>query len=59
MVLEKRVLRTFGPKRDDVTDECRLHNEKLQNFVLFTKCYWQLKENAEDRTCSTHGNNNT
>jgi hypothetical protein len=33
-VLENRVLkRIFGPKRDEVTEECRkLHNEKLHDL---------------------------
>jgi hypothetical protein len=33
MVFEKRVLRIFGPKRDEVTGEWRkLHNEELNNL---------------------------
>jgi hypothetical protein len=38
-VSENRVLRRiFGPKRDEVTGECRkLHNEELLRFVLFSK----------------------
>lgn len=50
MVHGKMVLRRiYGPKRGDITDVCRLHNEKLQNFVLFTKCYRcnQLKEDKK------------
>jgi hypothetical protein len=32
-VLESRVLRIFGPKRDEVTGEWRkLHNEKLNDL---------------------------
>jgi hypothetical protein len=32
-VFEKRVLRIFGPKRDEVMGECRkLHNEKLNDL---------------------------
>jgi hypothetical protein len=49
MVHEKRVVRRiFGPKRGDITDDCRLHNEKLQK-MFFTKCYRcnQLKEDKE------------
>jgi hypothetical protein len=34
MVFEKRVLRRiFGPKRDEITGECRKeHNEELHNL---------------------------
>jgi hypothetical protein len=37
MVFEKRVLRTFGPKRDEVTGGWRkLHNEELHKlYSLF------------------------
>jgi hypothetical protein len=32
-VFENRVLRIFGPKRDEVTGECRkLHNEELNDL---------------------------
>jgi hypothetical protein len=32
-VFENRVLRIFGPKRDEVTGDCRkLHNEELHNL---------------------------
>jgi hypothetical protein len=33
MVFENRLLRIFGPRRDEVTGDWRkLHNEKLHNF---------------------------
>jgi hypothetical protein len=33
-VFENRVLRMFGPKRDEVVGDWRkLHNEKLHNFI--------------------------
>jgi hypothetical protein len=32
-VFENRVLRIFGPKRDEVTEEWRkLHNEELRDY---------------------------
>ena len=32
-VFENRVLRVFGPKRDEVTGECiKLHNEELRDL---------------------------
>lgn len=38
----------YGPKRGDITDDCRLHSEKLQNFVFFTKCY-RCNQRKEDK----------
>jgi hypothetical protein len=46
MAHEKRVVRKIcGPERGD----CRLHNEKLEISVLFTKCYMcnQIKKDKE------------
>jgi hypothetical protein len=37
-VFENRVLRTFGPKRDEVTGAWRkLHNEELHNLYFSPK----------------------
>jgi hypothetical protein len=39
-VVENRVLRVFGPKRDEVTDEWRkLHNEELNNLYSLPKFF--------------------
>jgi len=39
-VFENRVLRIFGPKREEVAGGWRgLYNEKLHNLVRFTKYY--------------------
>ena len=55
---ENRVLRIFGPKRDEVTGEWRkLHNEELNdlycspNIVLVIK----LRKNEISGACSTYG----
>ena len=55
---ENRVLRIFGPKRDEVTGEWRkLHNEELNdlycspNIVLVIKS----RKNEISRACSTYG----
>jgi hypothetical protein len=44
-VFENRVItRIFGPKRDDVTGECRkLHNEELQNLYSSPSTIRQIK----------------
>jgi hypothetical protein len=44
-VFEGRVMRRiFGPKRDDVTGECRkLHNEELHNFFSSQNIIRQIK----------------
>ena len=42
MVFENRMLRIFGPKRDEVTGEWRkLHNEKL-NVLHFSPNIFQM-----------------
>jgi len=44
-VLENRVLRRiFGPKRDEVTGECKqLHNEGLNNLYSSPIMVWAIK----------------
>jgi hypothetical protein len=56
-VFENRVLRRiFGPKRDEVTGKWRkLHNEELHNLYSTPDIIWQVKANAVDGACSTHG----
>jgi hypothetical protein len=45
MVFENKVLRgIFGPKRDEVTGECRkLHNEKLNDQYSSPNILWVIK----------------
>ena len=44
-VFENRVLRrVFGPKRDEVTGECRkLHNEELRDLYSLPNIVWVVK----------------
>jgi hypothetical protein len=51
--------RIFGPKREEVAGGWRrLHNEKLHNFIHFTKYYGDyMKNGVMGGTCSTHGCN--
>jgi len=43
-VLENRVLRIFGSKRDDVTGEWRkVHNEELNDLYSSTNIVWVIK----------------
>jgi len=44
-VFENRVLkRMFGPKRDEVTRECRkLHNDELNNLYSSPNIAWVIK----------------
>jgi sorting nexin-29 len=43
-VFENRVLRIFGPKRDEVTGECRkLHNEEIHNLYSSSDIIRQIK----------------
>jgi hypothetical protein len=57
-VFENSMLRRiFGPRRDEVTGGWRtLHNEELDNFVLFAKNNQngQVKEYEMGWPCSTH-----
>jgi hypothetical protein len=42
-VLENRVLRIFGPKRDEVTGEWRrLHNEELNDLYCSPNIIWVI-----------------
>jgi hypothetical protein len=58
-VFENRVLRIFGPKRDEVTAGWRkLHNEELHNLYSSPRIIMyneQVKENEMGRACSTNG----
>jgi hypothetical protein len=58
-VFENRVPRkTFGPERDEVTEDWRrLHNEELRNLFVFTKYYSsvQIKKNEMGGACGTYG----
>jgi len=43
-VFENRVLRIFGPRRDEVTGEWRrLHNEELNDFYSSPNIVWVIK----------------
>ena len=43
-MFENRVLRIFGPKRDEVTEECRkLHNEELNDLYCSPNIVWVIK----------------
>jgi hypothetical protein len=56
-VFENRVLRIFGPKRDEVTGEWRrLHNKEL--YALYSSPNHsgdQVKKTEMGRTCGTYG----
>jgi hypothetical protein len=58
-VFENRVLRIFGPKRDEVTGGWRkLHNEELHNFYSWPSIINnndQVKEDEMGRTCIRNG----
>jgi hypothetical protein len=56
-VFENRVLRIFGPKRDEVTGGWReLHNEELHNLYSSPSIKSDLvKEDEMGRACSTNG----
>jgi hypothetical protein len=58
-VFENSVLRRiFGPKRDQVTGECRkLHNEELKDPVPVTQyCLGdKIEKNGMGGACSTYG----
>jgi hypothetical protein len=54
-VPENRVLRIFGPKRDEMMGGWRkLHNEELHNFLLFAKYNYngQVEEDELSGACS-------
>jgi len=49
-------LRIFGPKRDEVTGECRkLYNEKLNDQYSSSNTVWLIEKNVIGRACSTYG----
>jgi hypothetical protein len=60
-VFENRVLRIFGPKRDEVTGEWRkLHNEELHNLysspdIIRQGKASQVKANEVGGACGTRG----
>jgi hypothetical protein len=52
-VFENRVLRIFGPNRDEVTGECRkLYNEEL-NDLYFSPS--NVRKNGIGGTCRAYG----
>jgi len=54
MVFENGVLRIFGPKRDQVTEEWRkLHNEELNDTQYFSDD--KIEKNDMGRARSTYG----
>jgi hypothetical protein len=55
-VLQNRVLmRIFGPKRDDVIDWRKLHNEKLHNLYSSPSIIRRSSQGDKmDRACSMH-----
>jgi hypothetical protein len=42
-VFENRVLRIFGPKRDEVIGWRKLHNEELHNFYFSSSIIRMMK----------------
>jgi hypothetical protein len=56
-VFENRALRRiFGPKRDELTGECRkLHNDELHNLYSYPDIIRQVKANEVGGACGTHG----
>jgi hypothetical protein len=55
-VFENRVLRRiFGPKRDKVTGEWKLHSEELHNLYSSPDIIRQVKANEVGGACSTQG----
>jgi hypothetical protein len=56
-VFENRVLRRiFGPKNDDVKEDCRkLHNEELHNLYSSLNIIRMIKSRRMRWACSTNG----
>jgi hypothetical protein len=55
-VFENRVLRIFGPRRDEVTGDWRkLHNEELHNLYLPNIIRMIKSRRMMGRACSTNG----
>jgi hypothetical protein len=56
-VFDNRVLRRiFGPKRDEVTGECReLHNVELNDLCSSPNIVRVIKKNEVGGLCSTYG----
>ena len=57
-VFENRVLRVFGPKRDEVTGEWRkLHNEELRDLYSLPNIVQvvKTKKNEMGGACGTYG----
>jgi hypothetical protein len=56
MVIENRVLRIFGLKRDEVTGGWRkLHNEKFRDLYSLPSIIRMVKENETGGACSMNG----
>jgi len=54
-VFDNRVLRIFGPKRDEVTGELRkLHNEELNNLLTQYCVGDKIKKNMMGGACSAY-----
>jgi hypothetical protein len=55
-VFENRVLRVFGPRRDEVTREWRkLHNEELRDLYSFLSIIRMIKSRRMGWVCSPNG----
>jgi len=55
-VLENRVLRRiFGPKRDEITEWRKLHNNEINDPLTYFSSDEQIKKIAMGGACSTMG----
>jgi hypothetical protein len=55
-VFQNRLMRIFGPKRDEVKGGWRkLHNEELHNLYSSPIIIRMIKEDEIGRACSTNG----
>ena len=57
-MFEHRVLRVFGPKRNEVTGERRkLHNEEMNDLYFLTQYFagGKIETNEMGRVCGAYG----